>query len=214
MTRRRHWANGAEEVEELPPITIIKAGMPQAMSLGKESSRDRNHLYFYEDVSEESAASLILDIRETALDLQRMALTWGVVPPPIHLHINSHGGDLFAGFALHDAIRECPLDVHTHIEGATASAATLMSVAGTHRTIGKHGFILIHQLSTWFSGTFEEQKDDLANSTLLMDHVKAIYQERTKIPARKLALTLKRDLWLDPETALKYGLVDEIRESK
>lgn len=212
--RSRRWAALEDDDfgDMVPTIAIVKGEAPTISIGGSPSRRHRNHIYFYDDVTEEAAASFVVNLRETVGELKQVAAALEVEPPPIHVHINSFGGSVFAGFAMHDAIRECPLRVITHIEGSAASAATLLSVAGSHRTIGRNGFILIHQLSTWFEGTFEEQKDDLENSKRLMSAIKNIYKERTCIPARKLSDMLKRDLWLPADMALKYGLVDEIRE--
>ena len=134
-----------------------------------------------------------------------------VEPPPLHLHIHSNGGCIFAGFAAADAILACPLPVHTHVEGGAASAATLFSVMGAHRTIGPNSFILIHQVWSVAWGTYEEQKDHMKNQDLIMGRLKTIYTERTKLTKAKIGQILKHDLWFDAQTALKSGLVDEIR---
>ena len=51
---------------------------------------------------------------------------------------------------------------------------------------------------------------NMKNSEILMKRLREIYEERTKIPSKKLNELLKHDLWWDAETCLKYGLVDEI----
>lgn len=208
---RKRWASEEEPTTE-PQIALLRGDMPHIMLGGStETVRHRNHLYFYDEVTEDSAMQFITNLREATLDMRRAALSLEVDPPALHVHINSHGGSLLAGFAMYEAVRECPLDVHTHIEGAAASAATLLSVAGDHRTIGQHSFFLVHQLSTWFAGTFEELKDQMESNTLMMDHIKGIYADRAKFSAEELDDLLKRDLWLDAAAALKYGMVDEIR---
>ena len=40
--------------------------------------------------------------------------------------------------------------------------------------------------------------------------IKNIYLEHTKMGEEKIDDLLKHDLWLDAETCLEYGLVDEI----
>ena len=37
-----------------------------------------------------------------------------------------------------------------------------------------------------------------------------VYTEHTQIPKKKLVELLKHDLWLTPETCIKYGLVDAV----
>ena len=53
-------------------------------------------------------------------------------------------------------------------------------------------------------------KDSMKNNQLLMDTIKDMYSERTKIPKKKLVDILKHDLWWDAKTCLEYGLVDEV----
>jgi ATP-dependent protease ClpP protease subunit len=66
------------------------------------------------------------------------------------------------------------------------------------------------RLSSFACGTFEHLKDEQENNIKLMEIIKSIYKQYTKFPMKELDAILKRDLWLDAATCLKYGLVDEI----
>ena len=55
-----------------------------------------------------------------------------------------------------------------------------------------------------------EMKDDIENSEMLMEKIKNIYREHTKIPEKVLEDILKHDLWWEAEKCLQFGLVDEI----
>ena len=70
--------------------------------------------------------------------------------------------------------------------------------------------MLIHQLSGHMWGKYQEMKDDMENSEMLMAKIKKIYRDNCKIPEDVLENILKRDIWWDAETCLRYGLVDEI----
>ena len=111
---------------------------------------------------------------------------------------------------VNDYILKSPVDVVTVIDGCAASAATLMSVVGTHRMMHRHSFMLIHQLSSWLAGKYAEMQDDMKNNDLLMKTIKGVYEEHTKIPKSHLSKILKHDLWWDAKKCLSYGLVDEI----
>ena len=100
--------------------------------------------------------------------------------------------------------------MHSYIEGAAASAATIISVACKKRFIGKYSKMLIHQLSAGTYGKFTELEDDMENNKHLMDTIKDIYKAYTNLPMKKLNEILKHDLWFDSKTCLDYGLVDEI----
>jgi ATP-dependent protease ClpP protease subunit len=133
-----------------------------------------------------------------------------VDPGRIFLHINSFGGSVFAGMSSVDYILNSKVPITTIIDGCAASAATIMSVVGHHRVMHKHSFMLIHQISSAMWGKFEDMKDDMKNSELLMETIIKIYEEHTRIPRSELKEILKRDIWWDAKTCLDYGLVDEI----
>jgi len=170
-----------------------------------------NDVYFYSEVNRPNNLTLNKKIDSLAIKYINFATSLGVKNEvPIKLHINSYGGSVFAGFSSVDYILNSRVPVYTIVEGCAASAATLMSVVGHHRTINKNAFMLVHQLSAGGWGKYEELKDDMLNNELLMKKIKNIYEEYTLIPKRKLNEILKHDLWWDAKTCLEYGLVDEI----
>lgn len=173
-----------------------------------ESSGSR--IFFYSDVSKESVLSLNKQLRDLSIKLLNVSNVYETPVPPIRLHINSNGGSLLDAFAAVDYIKHCKVPVHSIIDGSAASAATIMSVVSKKRYMYKNSYMLIHQLSSGMYGKFEEQIDDFKNSNIFMNKIVDIYKEHTKIPVKTLKEILKRDIYFDSQTCLKYGLVDEI----
>ena len=169
-----------------------------------------NRVFFYADISEQSALELNHVLHDLDYRLRTITTTFEDYTPIIKLHINSFGGSLFAGMAVVDAIRNLKSDVHTYIDGAAASAATIISIVGKKRFIGRNSMMLIHQLSSGAYGTFSELEDEMENNKRLMQSLKGIYKQYTKVPMKKLDEILKHDIWFDANTCLEYGLVDEI----
>ena len=130
-------------------------------------------------------------------------------PKPIYLHINSFGGGVFAAFAAIDFINNSEIPIYTIIEGASASAATLMSVVGKKRYMTKHASMLIHQLSSWTSGKMNEIEDEYQNLSEMMDNISSIYLKNTKLKKKELLQYLKHDRWWDFNKCKKHGLIDE-----
>jgi ATP-dependent protease ClpP protease subunit len=80
-----------------------------------------------------------------------------------------------------------------------------------HRKMSENSYVLIHQISAdgvW--GKFEELKDHMQNYTKDMERMQRVYEAETTIPPRKLKKILKKDLYLDAEQCLNYGVVGEI----
>ena len=163
------------------------------------SHEDRS-LYFYGSVTDESCFWLSHALEEMATSSE-----------PIHLHIQSTGGSLVPTFNVIDTIIRLQTPVYTYVDGFAASAASLISVVGKKRFMGKHSLTLLHQLSSKSEGTYESMKDEMSNLNTYMEFVKEIYLEHSKLNATSLEGILSHDnRWLNSSTTLKYGLVDKI----
>ncbi len=169
-----------------------------------------NRIYFYSGVTRPKVLQLNKYIFNLNINMLSKTVPLEYEPPPIKLHINSYGGSVFAGLAALDYIKNSKIPVHTIIDGCAASAATLMSCVGAHRQMHRNSCMLVHQLSGAMWGKFQEMEDDFENSKMLMQKIKDIYVQHTKIPKREMDKILKHDLWWEAEKCLQYGLVDEL----
>jgi ATP-dependent protease ClpP protease subunit len=131
---------------------------------------------------------------------------------PIWLHIYSNGGYIHAALAAVDVIQNSRVPVYSVIEGATASAGTMISVVCKKRYIRKNAYMLIYQLSSECWGKMSEIEDEYKHLSSLMKHVASIYSENTNITEKRLKWLLQHDLWLDAAKCLKYHLVYDIYE--
>lgn len=208
MARKKKEEN-MQEVEQSQKIVLL--GDPHEHAAGGSLVEvEDNKVFFYCPVGHKEVLELNKILTRLDTDMQVVGLKLGVEPPPIELHIHSDGGSVFSGLAAMDYILRCKTPVHTYIDGSAASAATLMSIAGKKRFIHKNSFMLIHQLSTFLHGKYEEFKDEIRNQEMLMDTIKRSYKEYSKMSDDEIKELLKHDLWLDSKTALDFGLVDEI----
>ena len=170
-----------------------------------------NKIYFYADIDSTSAVELIKMLVETDIKLQNTKNTLGDDYTPVcHLHLSTNGGEIFSAFAIVDTIRQMKSKVYTYVDGAVASAGTLISLAGEKRYMGKYSHLLIHQLSGGMYGKFNEMEDEIYNCTALMKLLKAFYKEKTKMPMKKLDEILNKDIWLSADECLQFGIVDQI----
>ena len=169
-----------------------------------------NKIYYYAGVNRDSVVELNKKIGE----LESKSLTLGhnldINPPELKIFINSGGGSITAGISSMDTILRWEVPVTTYVDGFCASAATFISVVGDYRFMSRNSYMLIHQLSSSLWGKYSEIEDEKKNLDLMMETIKNIYKEYTKVPMKKLDEILKHDLLWDAKTCLKYGLVDEI----
>lgn len=179
---------------------------------GDEVSIDGNHIYFNSDVTKKSIFDLCQALNNVSLDNIITATQFNIEPIPIYLHINSNGGSVFAAFTAIDNIMNCKVPVYTIIEGASASAATIMSVVGKRRFIRPNSYMLIHELRSGCWGRMSEMEDEMENNKKLMKRIKKIYKTHSTIPQEEMKEILKHDMWWDSEKCLEMGLVDGLWE--
>lgn len=128
----------------------------------------------------------------------------------VFLYIHSSGGDLFAGLSAMDHLRNNRVTVITIADGFVASAATLMLLAGAERKALKNAKILIHQMSTFFAGKYGELCDEMTNSNELMDSLRSVYQQETKMSQKRINKMLEKELHIGSDEAVKLGVVDDV----
>ena len=202
-----YWNTKAKDKSDNPegPLMMAAAGDDSKVSA------EYNNIYFYSGVTRQDNLQLNKLLLSTGQRMESVKTCYSLEETPkIYLHINSYGGSVFAGFSSVDYIKNSTVPVVSVVNGCAASAATIMSVVAHERLIHEHSFMLIHQLSSGMWGKYEAMKDDMKNNELLMKKIINVYQENTKIPKSKISDILKRDLWWDAKTCLKYGLVDDI----
>ena len=198
-------------VSEEEMMQMMAAGMPPDPNPPRGVEADENRVYFYSNVGEKEVFELVKILRSMDIEMQALSLRLGIKQIPIELHIHSGGGDLFSGLAAIDTIQNMKTPIHTYVQGSVASAATLMSVCGSKRFMYKNSVMLIHQISTsMMYGKYHEFLDEIENQNLLMDKVKSIYKEKTKLDDETLDQMLQHDLWLSADKCLELGLVDKI----
>lgn len=170
-----------------------------------------NHIYFYSDVSRSNILKLVNAILTLEYKMISLKNEYSLTEyPKIYIHLQSDGGDAYAGLSAMDAIRSCKVPVVTIVDGFVASAATFILLGGTERKMNSNSHILIHQIRTWFAGKYTDLCDEMENCKNLMDMLKNAYRQNSKIPTKKIDNILKKELYLSPGECLQYNLIDEI----
>lgn len=173
-----------------------------------------NHVYFYSPVNADRCLALIREARLIDSQLRSEYITRGLPADfpevPIWLHMHSPGGDVFAALSLVDQLKALGSPVHSIVEGACCSAATIISMACKKRYITPRSFMLIHQFSALMWGTYEEFKDELEMQARLMDCLVEFYEDHSSMSEKVIRERLKRDFWMTAKEAISDGFVDEL----
>jgi ATP-dependent Clp protease protease subunit len=191
--------------QNLVPIVIEKSGRAErAYDIYSRLLKDR--IVFVGGVLNDAAANLII--------AQMLFLSNEDSKNNIHFYINSPGGSITAGLAVYDTMQFLRCDVATYCVGQAASMAALLLAGGTSgkRFLLANNRILLHQ--PLITGILEGVATDLdieAKEILrLRSRLYEILAKHTGQKPEKIEKDCDRNLWLDAEEAIKYGLADRI----
>lgn len=135
---------------------------------------------------------------------------------PIRIVFNSPGGSVMDGLALYDYIQEIKDTYGTTIDtvalGTAASMAAVLLQAGDKRVIGKHAYLMVHEVSGESIGSMSEIQDQAKFTERLQNQLLDILAERTKLPRKEIKDKWERkEWWIDATEALELGFCDEIQ---
>ncbi|MCA1596291.1 MAG: ATP-dependent Clp protease proteolytic subunit, partial [Chloroflexi bacterium] len=131
----------------------------------------------------------------------------------INLYVNSPGGSVTQGMAIHDVMHMVQCDVSTICFGQACSMAAIILMAGTRgkRFISPNARVLIHQPSGGAFGTASEVETAAQEITRLKTLLIRLTSHYTGKDEGRVAIDMQRDFYMGPEAAVEYGIVDEIR---
>lgn len=134
----------------------------------------------------------------------------------IIVNINSLGGFVDDGLAIHDALAQHPAEIETRVTGMTASAATIIAQAGDIRKMSDNALYLIHHAWGLAIGNVFEIEGAIDDMKQIDKRIAKIYAKRSgKSEEEFLELMGEQNgagRWIDADEAKEYGLIDEAFE--
>jgi ATP-dependent Clp protease protease subunit len=128
------------------------------------------------------------------------------------LYINSPGGQITAGLAILDTMLFLGCDINTYCIGQAVAMAALLLAAGTKgkRFALPHSRIMLHQPYGGVMGTSEDIALQAKEIIELKKITSSLISRFTGQTLEKVLEDSERDFYMNPEGALKYGIVDHI----
>jgi ATP-dependent Clp protease protease subunit len=175
--------------------------------LRREQADRLRDVYLIGDIEKDTARACIERLRDLANDNLK----------PITLFINSAGGNVTDGLAIHDAIRHIisrGVDVTIIVQGMAYSMGSIVLQAASdgRRLAFPHSWIMIHEPAKWAgwqSTTAAAQH--LERLKQMQDQIYNILSSRSGKPLRQIIKDTKRtDFYLDAARAKEYGLIDAV----
>jgi ATP-dependent Clp protease protease subunit len=191
--------------QNLVPIVIEKSGRTErAYDIYSRLLKDR--IVFLGGPLDDAAANLII--------AQMLFLSNEDSKNDVHFYINSPGGTITAGLAIYDTMRFLRCDVATYCVGQASSMGAVLLTGGKagKRFLLSNSRVLLHQ--PLITGVLEGVATDLdieAKEILrLRSRLYNILAEHTGQSPDKIEKDCDRNLWLEADEAISYGLADRI----
>ena len=130
----------------------------------------------------------------------------------ITVHINSVGGDMYAGIAIYNRLKGLAAKVTTINDGLAASAGSLIFMAGDTRKVNAGSNLMIHGAAGFLYGYYQVQ-DLAAIKKQLEAHNRAgvnIYAEATGMDKDAIKNMVDRETWLTGADAVEAGFAHEV----
>ncbi len=130
----------------------------------------------------------------------------------INIYINSPGGVVTAGLSIYDTMQFIKPDVSTICLGQAASMGAFLLAGGAKgkRYCLPHSRIMIHQPSGGFQGQVSDIEIHANEVIKLKKQLNELLAFHTEKSMKQVEKDSDRDNFMDPNTALDYGIIDSI----
>ena len=134
----------------------------------------------------------------------------------IAMYINSPGGVVTSGLSIYDTMQFIRCPISTIVMGQAASMGSLLSTAGAKgmRFALPHASIMVHQPSGGFQGQVTDILIHARNVENLRKRLNEIYVKHTGRSVKEIEDALERDNFMSAAEAVKFGLIDEVKEAR
>lgn len=129
----------------------------------------------------------------------------------INVYINSYGGSVSQGLAIHNMLKNHPAEVTTICDGFACSIASIIFLAGDCRIMNDGSILMIHEPWTTTMGNADELKRQVTSLEKLSQLSVDIYSSTTGVPSEKIIEMMKAETWLTPKECLEMGFATEIK---
>src|SRR3954468_6824952 len=188
----------------LVPIVVEKSGRGErSYDIFSRLLRDR--IIFLAGGVDDDSANIII--------AQMLFLSNEDNKTDIQFYINSPGGSVTAGLAIYDTMQFLRCDVATTCIGMAASMGAWLLASGTagKRSALPNARIMLHQplIGGMMQGTATDLSIEAKEMLRLRQRMYQIMSKHTGQTVEKIHKDCDRNLWLESDEAVKYGVVDK-----
>lgn len=147
--------------------------------------------------SDTSGLSLANDVKDLDVDV-------------INVHINSYGGAVSEGLAIHNTLKNHKAKVRTYCDGFACSAASVVFMAGDERLMNDASLLMIHNAWMYTAGNPAQLRKDADDLEKITQGSIEAYKARVSISEEKVKELMDAETWILPSEAVEWGFATGI----
>lgn len=123
------------------------------------------------------------------------------------IEINSPGGDVLAGLAMANAIKNCKAKVKAHVVGLAASMASVVACACDSIDLEEAAFVMIHNPWAYAEGDAEQMRKTAMTLDAMRDAIMCFYRGKfAGVADDDIKAMMEAETWISGATAETCGL--------
>jgi len=130
----------------------------------------------------------------------------------IDLHVNSPGGSVREGQAIHNAIARHPAKVTTFVDGMAASIASTIALAGDEVIMAKNSLMMIHKSFAMNIGNSDDMRHAAERLDKHDEAIASIYERKSGQEIGVIQDAMKAETWFSAQEAVDFGLADQVED--
>lgn len=132
--------------------------------------------------------------------------------PMIDVHINSMGGEVFAGIAIFNALKDSPSIVNIYVDGLAASIAGVIALCGKPLHMSRFSRLMLHSVSGSCAGGARDMRECADLIEGLEGTLADMISRKCGMPSEEVKTRFfdGNDHWFTADEASRIGLCDDI----
>ena len=128
------------------------------------------------------------------------------------LRINSPGGSVIDGLAIHDAIKRMPQKVTAKVEGLAASIASIIALGADEVSMSQNSLFMIHNVWGGETGGAKDMRKAADLMDKMSDRLVNIYVSKTGKDEFEIRDWMDNETWFTADEALEAGFINYVDE--
>lgn len=130
----------------------------------------------------------------------------------IIVRINSPGGDVFAGVAIHAMLSRHKAKKTVYVDGIAASIASVIAMAGDDIVMANGSMFMVHNPMSIVFGNSNEFRSMADRLDTVRDAFMSIYTEKTGMTDKEIISLLDAETWMTADEAISMGFATKLEK--